>query len=108
MGPIASSVLFVPPTTQLTPHLHQPYLNWNLNIFAGIQLLMSAEIHWPVEERNNIGIEGKPVRVLEMVLLALRKKSNVSRVPLNLNLKDDRALTASFSNRSTIVKALGS
>jgi hypothetical protein len=47
------------------------HLHGHLNIFAGVQLLMSAKVHRFVEERYNIRIEGQPVGVLKMVLLAL-------------------------------------
>jgi hypothetical protein len=36
-----------------------------------IQLLQSPKIHRRSEQRNNIGVERLPVRVVEVVLLAL-------------------------------------
>jgi len=40
-----------------------------LNVLAGVQLLMTAEIHRPVKQRNHVRIKSLPVGVLQMVLL---------------------------------------
>lgn len=41
------------------------------HVLAGVELLVSPEIHGTLQQRHHIWIECLPVRVLEMVLLAL-------------------------------------
>lgn len=49
--------------------------NWDLNVLADVQLLVSAKIHWLVEERNNVWVKGEPVGVLKVVFLGLRTRN---------------------------------
>lgn len=41
------------------------------NILAGVKLLQSPEIHGLLQQRNDVRIKGLPVRVLEVIFLAL-------------------------------------
>lgn len=47
---------------------------WYLDIFTSIKLLVPAKIHWFGEEGHNIRIERLPVRVLQMIFLALKNR----------------------------------
>lgn len=46
-------------------------LDAHLLAVAVDQLVQAAQIHWPVEEWDHVFVEGLPVWVLQMVLLAL-------------------------------------
>ena len=50
--------------------LHVP-LSRHDNVLAGVQLLEASEVHGLVEQGDNVWVEGLPVRVLEVILLAL-------------------------------------
>jgi hypothetical protein len=43
----------------------------NLDILAGVKLLESSQVHGLLQQRNDVRIESLPVRVLEVILLAL-------------------------------------
>jgi hypothetical protein len=58
-------------TDHIFEYVGRTYLSRHDNVLAGVELLAAAQVHWPVEERDDVGVESLPVRVLEVILLAL-------------------------------------
>lgn len=95
------------PSLDLMPCMQPFYTpsDWYLDVLAGVQFFVSTEVHLLVEQGYNIGIEGLPVWVIKVILLALQDGHPLASVqPIAIA----KGLTLSFSNRSTIENARGS
>lgn len=47
------------------------YLSRHDDVLASVELLGTSQVHGPVEKRDDIRVKSLPVRVLEVILLAL-------------------------------------
>lgn len=48
----------------------------DLNVLAGVKLLESSQVHRLLQQGNDVGVKSLPVRVIQVILLALQHKKH--------------------------------